>query len=55
MKKIFALATGSMAIVGSVHAQSGVTLYGIIDEGLNYNSNSGGEPTVQLHSRCSSK
>jgi len=33
---------GSSFIAGSAHAQSSVTLYGVIDEGIDYVSNSGG-------------
>jgi predicted porin len=33
-----------------VHAQSSVTLYGIVDEGLNYNSNMAGKPSYTLQS-----
>ncbi|WP_227245381.1 porin [Paraburkholderia caribensis] len=34
----------------AAHAQSSVTLYGIIDEGINYNSNSGGHPSYAMQS-----
>lgn len=50
MKKSYlALATLS-AFAGVVHAQSSVTLYGIIDEGINYNSNAGGQRLYSLTS-----
>lgn len=36
------IASTSMVFVGSAHAQSSVTLYGVIDEGIDYTNNSGG-------------
>ncbi|MBN3760476.1 porin [Burkholderia sp. Ac-20365] len=39
-----------LAGTGIAHAQSSVTLYGIIDEGLNYISNSGGGKVVSVTS-----
>ncbi|MFM0738696.1 porin [Paraburkholderia xenovorans] len=40
----------SVAIPALAHAQSSVTLYGIIDEGLNYQSNAGGPARYSLAS-----
>lgn len=36
--------------VQAAHAQSSVTLYGVVDAGLTYNSNSGGHPLTSLTS-----
>jgi predicted porin len=48
MKKSL-LALGALgAFAGTAHAQSGVTLYGIIDEGFNFNTNSGGAHLYNL-------
>lgn len=49
MKKLlFVIAIGALTNVA--HAQSTVTLYGIVDEGINYNSNSGGHPLFNMSS-----
>lgn len=48
-KSLLALATLS-AFAGVAHAQSSVTLYGIIDEGFNINTNSGGKHLYNLSS-----
>lgn len=49
MKKLlFVIAIGVLTNVA--HAQSTVTLYGIVDEGINYNSNSGGNPLFNMSS-----
>ncbi|KAG0164460.1 hypothetical protein DFQ30_009929 [Apophysomyces sp. BC1015] len=48
-KSLLALAAWG-AFAGAAHAQSSVTLYGIIDEGLNYTSNSGGHTLWSLSS-----
>ncbi|MBN3851415.1 porin [Paraburkholderia sp. Ac-20342] len=42
MKIICCVATGAILFAGNTYAQSSVTLYGIIDEGINYNSNMNG-------------
>ena len=42
MKKAIALCAAAGFVTGVAHAQSSVRLYGILDEGLNYNSNAGG-------------
>ncbi|NHB08393.1 porin [Burkholderia cepacia] len=48
-KSLYALAVlGTFS--GIAHAQSSVTLYGIVDEGLNYNSNAGGSRLYNLTS-----
>ncbi|WP_244112990.1 porin [Burkholderia gladioli] len=41
---------GALAWPALVHAQASVTLYGIIDEGINYQSNAGGKALVNLSS-----
>ncbi|KLU21907.1 porin [Caballeronia mineralivorans PML1(12)] len=46
-KSIMAVAALSM-FTGIAHAQSSVTLYGIVDEGLTYNSNAGGSRLYNL-------
>lgn len=49
MKKI--IITPALALFASMaYAQSSVTLYGIIDEGLNYTNNAGGNAAYQLAS-----
>ncbi|HEY4295514.1 MAG TPA: porin [Paraburkholderia sp.] len=51
MKKNLLLAAALLASGASVaHAQSNVTLYGVIDEGLNYITNSGGHPLYNMTS-----
>ena len=50
MKKTF-LALGVLSsFAASVHAQSGVTLFGVIDEGINYISNAGGHRQYSMSS-----
>lgn len=48
-KKIIALAVCS-AFTPPVFAQSSITLYGVIDEGINYTNNSGDKSAYQLQS-----
>jgi predicted porin len=48
-KSIFALAALG-AFAGIAHAQSSVTLYGIVDEGFNINTNAGGKHLYNLTS-----
>ncbi|MDR5752417.1 MULTISPECIES: porin [unclassified Caballeronia] len=50
MRKSFALWALLGAASGFAYGQNSVTLYGIIDEGLNYNSNAGGERLYNLTS-----
>ncbi|MCG1041335.1 porin [Mycetohabitans sp. B8] len=50
MKKSLLALAAFGAFSGVAHAQSSVTLYGIIDEGLNYTSNSGGHTLWNLSS-----
>jgi predicted porin len=45
-----AIAMSLMVIAMSAHAQSSVLIYGILDEGLQYNTNSGGGHLVNLDS-----
>lgn len=42
MKKSYLALAIMSAFAGAAHAQSSVTLYGVIDQGINYNSNAGG-------------
>ncbi|MPV67344.1 porin [Burkholderia sp. BE17] len=50
MKRLL-LALGVMsACAGGAHAQSSVTLYGLIDEGLNYTNNAGGHSLYAMSS-----
>jgi predicted porin len=46
-KQCFALAA-LCALAGTAHAQSSVTLYGIIDEGIDYQSNANGHPSWSM-------
>jgi predicted porin len=50
MKKTFFLAAAlpSLMFCGAAHAQSSVTLYGLIDEGLNFTSNAQGHHGYQM-------
>lgn len=41
-KKMIYIVLGSSCMVANAHAQSSVSLYGVIDEGIDYVSNSGG-------------
>ncbi len=49
MKKLGLLSALSAASIAA-HAQSSVTLYGIIDEGLTFTNNSGGHHAYQMSS-----
>lgn len=48
MKKSLLALAALGAFAGVAHAQSSVTLYGIIDEGFNINTNSGGKHLYNL-------
>jgi len=50
MKKSLLALAALGAFAGVAHAQSSVTLYGIIDEGFNINTNSGGQHLYNLSS-----
>ncbi|WP_322049113.1 porin [Paraburkholderia sp. J67] len=50
MKKSLLALAAMGAFAGVAHAQSSVTLYGIIDEGFNLNTNSGGKHLYNLSS-----
>ena len=52
MKKlvIAGAALGCVAVPMAAMAQTSVTLYGLIDEGLNYTNNTGGHSAVQMQS-----
>ncbi|BCF93414.1 porin [Paraburkholderia largidicola] len=50
MRKSFLALAVLGVFAGVVHAQSSVTLYGVLDEGLNYNSNAGGHRLYSLTS-----
>jgi len=49
-RKLAAVLLTSGCVAQTVHAQSSVTLYGIVDAGLTYNSNSGGHSLTALTS-----
>lgn len=49
MKKWIVLSAG-LGIAGTAFAQSSVTLYGLLDVGVNYTSNAGGKPLVNMSS-----
>ena len=49
VKKKIAVLAALASVVLSAHAQSSVTLYGIINEALTYSSNQGGSSAVQLN------
>ena len=48
-KKIIALAV-TAAVALPAHAQSSITLYGVLDEGINYTNNAGDKSAYQLQS-----
>ena len=50
MKKSLLALAALGAFAGVAHAQSSVTLYGIIDDGFNINTNSGGKHLYNLSS-----
>ncbi|MEK6346031.1 MAG: porin [Burkholderia sp.] len=50
MKKTIVTGLAGMALCSAASAQSSVTLYGIIDEGINYNSNMNGSRSFALQS-----
>jgi predicted porin len=47
-RKLLALGAFSCGLVGSAHAQSSVTLYGLLDDGFVYNSNAKGARQYQI-------
>ncbi|MBN3801922.1 porin [Paraburkholderia sp. Ac-20336] len=48
MKFMCCVATGAFLFAGNAYAQSSVTLYGIVDEGINYNSNMNGSRSFAM-------
>jgi predicted porin len=50
MKKKMIALTVTAAVALPVHAQSSITLYGVLDEGINYTSNAGDKSAYQLQS-----
>lgn len=50
MRKQIAALAASMVVTIPAFAQSSVTLYGILSDGLNYTNNAGGHPAYQLAS-----
>jgi predicted porin len=50
MKKKMIALTVTAAVALPVHAQSSITLYGVLDEGINYTSNAGDKAAYQLQS-----
>ncbi|CAB3807850.1 hypothetical protein GCM10011400_10740 [Paraburkholderia caffeinilytica] len=49
-KTVLAAAAVCSTVGGAAHAQSSVTLYGIVDQGINYNSNMTGKRSYALQS-----
>jgi len=50
MKKCLLAGAALVTLTGTAHAQSSVTLYGIVDNGISYNSNAGGHTLYKLSS-----
>jgi predicted porin len=50
MKKKMIALTVTAAVALPVHAQSSITLYGVLDEGINYTNNAGDKSAYQLES-----
>jgi predicted porin len=50
MRKTLALGAACMTLSGLSHAQSSVTLYGVIDEGLTFNTNMNGKRSYAMQS-----
>ncbi|MGU7781992.1 porin [Burkholderia sp. PU8-34] len=50
MKKMRVVAGGLVLVSSLVHAENSVTLYGIIDEGFNYTTNTGGKHSYEMQS-----
>lgn len=50
MRRRIVTATLATVFAGAAHAQSSVTLYGIVDDGITYISNQGGHSTVKMDS-----
>jgi predicted porin len=48
VKNILAVFLGVLGVSGGAYAQSSVTLYGIIDDGLTYSNNQGGHSAFQM-------
>lgn len=53
MKRFAAISLGMLTISTGAQAQSSVSLYGIIDDGLTWSSNQGGHSAVQMQSSIS--
>ncbi|MGC7403191.1 porin [Pandoraea pneumonica] len=49
-KTVMLTLAATLAVASNARAQSNVTLYGILDEGVNYNSNAGGARSVAVQS-----
>jgi predicted porin len=47
-KAILVLGSSTVLAAAGVHAQSTVTLYGVIDEGIDYTNNSGGSKLIRM-------
>ncbi|BCQ53477.1 hypothetical protein BLKGLAD_25390 [Burkholderia gladioli pv. gladioli] len=50
MKKQLTILALALAAAPTAFAQSTVTLYGVIDEGVNYTNNTGGHSNVEMQS-----